>query len=516
MNLKGSEKYRYKQLRDEINTALTNKQFNHNIYQSTNGILRVLNAIVKTDGQNWASHVLDENGNPLLTPVEQQQFTDAFQNHIDDILQFFGKQSGGNNDVNDQYIESLVNSSDDQKDGIDDLYTTFIDKIRSMDQVVNDYASQYGVLKLEKEHDMMPDIPLIPETVTDIISSGLSFFVPADITKEALSKLKIPFRTIVSTIYIALDIARLTLSLKGQESQSKILSVLLSILELLRGDWKKSILSFIGYYGMTPLLYGQLGKVFLTSFRMFSPDLQDDFVFGSFDATKSFIIGILLSIFQVTAPQEIRLPIIAALDKIRLRKERINGVLEQADLPARPNYLSPTFQDLNNIQAIMTDPAYVCSCEFEELVKAVDKSAIIRTILELLRIPVTKEFIEYKCGKEPCKPFVTELVQDVKEQSNESSPSENIEKMETTPTENIVEKTEVAPSEVTEKVETTPSENIVEKTEVAPSEVTEKIEVSPLENKGKIEEKVETKPPMLFRPRGGRVLHTIGKKRSKK
>jgi hypothetical protein len=215
---------------------------------------------------------------------------------------------------------------------------------------------------------------------------------------------------------MALDIARMSMAITGQETGRKILTVMVSLLELLRGDWKKALLTFMGYYGMNPTLFGQFGKALLTGFRMFSPDLQDQFVFGSLDAAKSFMIGILLTIFQVTAPEEVRLPLIASLEEIAKRKAQMDGVLESEKLSARPNYLSPTFEDLNNIQAVMVDPAYICSCEFEELIKSVDQTTMIRVVLQLLRIPVTAEFRKLKCGAEPCHPFVKEVVEESEEE----------------------------------------------------------------------------------------------------
>jgi hypothetical protein len=65
----------------------------------------------------------------------------------------------------------------------------------------------------------------------------------------------------------------------------------------------------------------------------------------------------------------------------------------------------------------MSDDAYICSCEFKELVDTVDKSAIIRIILQILRIPVNNEMILYKCGSEPCKDFVTTVVEKAKNET---------------------------------------------------------------------------------------------------
>lgn len=431
--MSGLESGSYQGLRKQIDRALTDKDFTTRIFQSVNGVVAVVNAIVQTKGENWATHVVDEKGQPLLTPVEQQRFTEAFSGYIDSILGFFGQsrlQEGGAMDIT---LPSLVEPSDEPESttesnaiqGIDETFSQqFMKRINNVDQVVNDYASKYGILKLQREHDVEPDIPLIPEPAALAISQGVfalgsmvGFPIPPNVTMEFLAKLKVPFRTVIFTVYVALDVARISMGFAGRENGRKILSALLALLELLLGDWKKSILTFMGYYGMSPMLYGELGKVFLTSFRMFAPQLQDAFLMGSYDATKSFTVGLLLSIFQITAPEEVRLPLVAALQKVAQRKAEINGVLQGEGLPARPDYLSPSFEDLNNIQAVMSDTAYLCSCEFQELVEAVDKSSMIRTVLQILRIPVTKEFIEMKCGPGACKPFVSRLVENTQAQA---------------------------------------------------------------------------------------------------
>jgi hypothetical protein len=288
--------------------------------------------------------------------------------------------------------------------GIDDIYTKIIDRVRRVDSVVNDYASKYGILKLEKEHDAEPNI--------GIPSPPLGLPPPVTATLAVLSKIKVPFRTLIFTIYLILDIARLAIGISGPAIGRKIMSILLAILELLRGDWKKALLTIIGYYGMIPMIMGQLMKAFLTLFSMLSPDIQNNIVFGSLDVGKSFIIGLLLSIFQVTAPAAVRQPLIDILKKIADKKQEMDGTLEGIGLSKRPEYLSPNWNDLNNIQAVLSDKAYICSCEGRQLVAAVNKSAIIRIILEILRIPINENMITQKCGKEDCKDFITTLVKE--------------------------------------------------------------------------------------------------------
>lgn len=444
----------YASVRHQIEETLANKDFSKNLYESSNGISRILDAILATKGEDWAAHVVDDQGQPMLTEAEQQQFTHAFQDHVYGILAFFGAlrtqaKTGGADSTS---VSQLTGLSDDflatkeqqaigtygegqdptKMVGIDDIYTKFMGRIRNADQAMNHYASKYGVLKLEKEHDLKPDIRLIPEPVALALSQGVTALgsavgmpIPPSTTKSFLDKIKVSFRTIVFAVYMAMDITRISMAVSGRDTGRKVLSVLVALLDLLRGDWKKSILSFMGYFGMSPLLYGEVGKVFLTAFGMFSPQLQDTMILGSLDATKSFLVGLLLAIFQVTAPEEVRLPLIGALEKVAQHKAKMDGVLVDAGLSARPDDLAPTFADLNNLQTVLSDPAYLCSCEFQKMVDAVNQSSTIRVVLQLLRIPVSNEYKEYKCGPGPCKPFVSSVVETAqKEQAEQEKEDE--------------------------------------------------------------------------------------------
>jgi hypothetical protein len=428
MSLSDSQRYNLEELRELINNALLNKQMPDNLYKSVDGILRIIYTIYTTRGENWASHVVNNNGEPLLTPEEQSKFTNVLKPHIESIINFFDSHimlGGAPLSVTEMTdIATPV--------GVDDIYSKIINRIGNVNSTVNNYASKYGILKLEKEHDLDDDVQIIPNVIKPVISQGVlglstmaGLPILPTITMEALSKIKVPFRTIVFTIYLILDISRLAIGITGPAIGRKIMSILLAILELLRGDWKKSILTIVGYYGMIPMLIGQLFKTFLTLFRMLSPDIQNNILFGSLDAVKSFAIGLLLSIFQVSAPASIRKPLIDILNKIAERKAEMDRTLESTSLPERPEYLSPNWNDLNNIQAVLSDKAYICSCEGRQLVAAVNNAAIIRIILEILRIPISEDMITRKCGKEDCKDFVTSVVKEGLEQEaleQEASP----------------------------------------------------------------------------------------------
>jgi hypothetical protein len=213
----------------------------------------------------------------------------------------------------------------------------------------------------------------------------------------------------VIIIYLCLDIARMSAATAGIDSTRKTLSIILAILDLLRGDWKKAIMTIMGYVDSSSLFIGQFGKVFLFLFQTLSPRIQEQFVYGTYDTIKSFIIGLLFTIFKVTAPFGVRMPVIKVLETISKHKKDIDGTLKAADLEPLPDYMSPTFDDLNNLQAIMDDPAFLCSKEHHELVESANQSNMINVILQMARIPVSEQFIKYKCGTKPARSFIEEL-----------------------------------------------------------------------------------------------------------
>jgi hypothetical protein len=285
----------------------------------------------------------------------------------------------------------------------------------------------------------------------------------------------------------------------GQESARKTLSVAVALVDFLRGDWKRAIMSIMGYFGTAPLFMGQLGKAYLFLFQMLSPRIQDNFVFGAYDAVKSFLIGLLLTLFKVTAPYQLRKTVIEIFETIAKHKKDIDATLESADLNPLPEYMTPSFEDLNNLQALMDDPAFLCSKEHQELIKSINQSEMLNILLQLARIPVTEQFIKWKCDGKPARPFVEELADrqrkpNKKKNTNSvvtETPAVETPVVETPAAETPVEETPVeetpveeTPVEETPPAETPAVETPVEETPVAetpvPSTIEEKTEEAPL------------------------------------
>jgi hypothetical protein len=417
--------YSFKNFQTAIDGALKVPNMPERLGRSANGLIRIADAYMKAGGEEgWMANAKDATGNPLFTPEEQHKIEAAFKPptaggaYLPDPATLSGLPQATLNAKLAQ-ATNLPNVPD-----IDELYTKVVNKIKGFDTNVNQYASTYGILKLEKAGDLTGDVRMVSEPMSQLISSGVLTAstvagtpIPTEATQEVLSKIKAPVRLIVFAVYLFLDIARITMGVLGVSSGRKILSVLVALLELLRGDWKKAVLTFAGYFGSEPMLMGALVKVFLSMFRMLAPQLQDSIIYGSFDATKSMLVGFLLAVFQLTAPEEVRLPLIGALENVARKKAEIDGTLEQVGLSARPDYLSPTWADLNNIQAVISDKAYVCSAEFEELVKNINNAPAINLALQILRIPVSEQMNKMKCGDGVAKPFVATLAETAKQET---------------------------------------------------------------------------------------------------
>jgi len=90
--MNGAQRYTFSQLRDQVDEELQKPDMPKRFYKSTDGIFRIIDAIIKTKGEGWAAQVLNNQGQSMLTEAEQKQFTEAFQPYLQSILAFFGKE----------------------------------------------------------------------------------------------------------------------------------------------------------------------------------------------------------------------------------------------------------------------------------------------------------------------------------------------------------------------------------------------------------------------------------------
>jgi len=389
---------------DKFHTLLQSHSFGKRLYESTENICKILVAIVETKGVGWTDH-LDN-----LTDAEKQQYATAFEPFIPRILSFF----------NAKYEQHAgANEEEQEVQGVDNFYEKIMDFFDEMNKSVSESAS---IMRMESDFDSQEDIHPIPKKMSDSIKENLpiikAFSPPASIkVGESLEsivqtsdEINIPFRFIITIIHLFLDILRMSAAATGNDSRRMTLSIAVALLELLRGNWKIALMSMMGYFGSSSLYLGQLGKVIILLFQTLSPTIQTNLLYGGPNMVKSLIIGILLAIFKVTAPHDIRTRIISGFTTISDHITALNEELQNAGLKPLPAYMNITYSDFNSIQALIDDPIFVCSKEHRDLVDALNKCSIVRAVLQMLNIPVTERFRENKCGPGPGKSFIEELV----------------------------------------------------------------------------------------------------------
>jgi hypothetical protein len=384
------------------------------IYTNMDILARCIDSIFRHNGHpEWVADVYDVHRKPIFKPTEYEQIHSAFSVFFPVLFPFFGKpvpvdQSGGDNiDPRNAEIKRLQNEvnslrqtarpSRSDAQGIDALYRKVIDMFRSMNSSVINFASTYGILKLEKSFDDQTDPrPFLPLAGVP----GL----------QVIANTPVPIRVIVLFLYTCLDVARVFISISPDDNPfiRKVLSIIMAIVDILRGDVKKAILSFSSFFNKDYAIISVIGKVVLDIAGFISPYLQYRMTYGVLDVMKSMLAGVLLETFQTFAPYPLRAPVIEQIAVLReiaesnkkIIEERIENP-EQQELYA--SFLIPSFEQIQTLQSIFINDELLCD---PRVIHAVDTivgspeqpNMILKIVFELLGVPVDREERVRKCG----------------------------------------------------------------------------------------------------------------------
>lgn len=376
-----------------LKQATESNNFGETLYNSVDKLLRIAIVIKNTHGEpGWASKVLDANGNQVFDPSEQQQIESTLQPLVPHILYLLGEtntapQMGG----------AVERSS------IDKVRNSIINTINSANRSTQEFAADSGIVKMEKSDiDYYPFAPFLA--------------VPG--IGPIISQIPISPRAAIFFAYLAFELTRIFVASPYPAARSTM-SIMIAIVDLLRGDWKKAILSFAGYYSENAMMAGVYGKIFLSVYSMISPDIRDSIAYGMFDVAKSVIVGTVIQVVQLFAPMSVRMVINQGLTDLRaiIVEPEVTAIPTATDFEGNPlpqkkdYYRDLTFDDIQNIQAILRDPTRNCSKEFQGAIASLKESPLIENLLQLLGIPTLDEDIERMCGK-PILDYANNLARD--------------------------------------------------------------------------------------------------------
>ena len=329
----------------------------------------------------------------------------------------------------------------------DELVEKVMNSLNGINQTVYGIAQGTGIVKMQTEadedklsdvHPLKPIAPAVATLLTPVIPPGTQ-----PIIIKSLSDVAVPQRLIFILIYLFLDITRIGAAVAGKDSSRRFLSFAVAVLDFLQGDWKKAIMTFAGYFGNDYAFIGQLGKIYLTLFQTLSPRIQDNFIYGSVNAVKSFFIGALFTIFKLVATYDVRKPVIQIMKTIANHKRSVDSVLQGEGYKPLPDYMETSYDKLSDLQGVMDDPAFICSTEYETLLETRSKSKLLDIILTMCGIPLTPQFEDYVCDGER-EPFIDLIKKRQEKKSKKKRGTIAINKEATLPTKEATLPTEEA------------------------------------------------------------------------
>ena len=344
--------------------------------------------------KGWAAKLLDRHNDPLFDKNDAV----TLEGLIDTIIKpiFDKSQKGGTLDlVPSKMIQPAVPLINPDDISIDKTYEKVKNYLKGLNVQSHSLSRELGPYKYFYDTDASDIHIPIPTP------SGVPIQVP------------IAPRAIPIMIGAFIEAVRLFMSFGVMPNPvaRQIISVILAISDLFEGKWKNAILSFAGVFGQYPLVVGILGKLALNAFDLIPSDKQDKLLYTLFTSSKSFILGFYLWAISTFSPEFMRTIIKDAFKKLDTMVQDLNGKIKvmedsmQKSLGStfiiKFNRISqgsiPSFEDMKNLQTIATQPAIICSRDFQDIIKPLLNSPPVRLFLELCGIPTTKDALDLEC-----------------------------------------------------------------------------------------------------------------------
>jgi hypothetical protein len=199
----------------------------------------------------------------------------------------------------------------------------------------------------------------------------------------------------------------------------KILSFVLAIFDVLRGEWRSGVLSFLGVFGQSWMFTGMILKSARLVYSFISPDIQQDLESDIYKASKSMIIGFFLWMVTIVSPAYVRERVNNLMDSVKATVEQVNQQIDQLEpevqavaekmgatvkFPRIPLQQIPSFDDLQNLQILLRQPLFYCNDAVKPQIQSMAEIAPLRLFFELLSIPYEAEKIAEKCKDVPSDP----------------------------------------------------------------------------------------------------------------
>jgi len=386
------------------------KQHNSNLssrlYDAMDGMSRIALTYKETQGApGWASKAKNAEGKPIWSKQEAE----AFENLVETKLKELEEVQAGGDPVTVESPgptlsvtpkSSLVTLPVASTFSIDEIYENVRGYLDLIDTKNRELASILGPVAIVKH---------ITEDYTKNVE--IPFVSPI---YPFYTNLSIPPRMILPMIESILELCRLIVStnILDIEILRKILSLVLAIFDVTRGDWRNGIFSFLGFFGRETMRIGQSLKTAKWVYNFISPDIQRRIEDDLFAGGKSVIAGCLLWFASIISPGIVQRIVNNMIEVAKQPVEELNQKFEEIQVVAQksaakigatvtfpkfPLAQFPSFDDIQNFQSIVHQPEVFCSTQFQTALAPALEVPVLRVLLEMMNVPTTVDSILKTC-----------------------------------------------------------------------------------------------------------------------
>ena len=386
------------QVLEEINKAKTYLEANKDIlgeriYDAMDGFSRTALQFLNANGaQGWAAAAQDATGNALWAEEGAETVEAALPAAV---LAGGGPQIPG---IRLGANSSLITKPIPEDISLDKAYYAARDYLASIDEKNREIAQTIGPVAfingMEQDPRLGPFPPYLPAPI----------IFPSRLILPMLNTILETCRILVSVFPFRSDILR------------QILSLVLAIFDISRGNWRDGVLSLFGLFSTNMMLLGMVGKTARWVYNFISPDLQDQLEDDLYKSTKSMFVGFWLWLLSIAAPDFVRNQINELMETankaIEAAKDKLEPIQQKAiasgkqmgltvTFPKFPLEKLPSLDDIQNFQSLLHRPEILCSAEFQAVLQPALEIPPVRLLLELMNFPTQQEDKAKLCAGRP-------------------------------------------------------------------------------------------------------------------
>lgn len=388
--------------REVLNQIQTVKQYvqnhqqelPHQLYQAMDGLSRTALAYIDSKGKpGWAMNVKTAGEDTLWSPEQAEQLETLFPT----VAQRGGALS---QDTFKFGPESSLVTPDPSSTlpSLDELAGQVKAFLQSIDAKNRELAKMIGPVAMVNQMKTDPSIGPFPPFLAVPVK------IPARMILPMINGVLESCRLLVSNSFVDIGILR------------QLLSIVLAIFDVSRGEWRDGVLSFLGVFGKHYMIMGLVGKTFRWVYSFVSPDLQDRLETDMFDSFKSAILGSWLWVVSVVSPDFVRAQVNQLIETAKVPLEELNAQMAELEqqaqvsakaigaeiqFPTLPLDRIPSFDDIQNFQSILHQPEFICLPAFQSQLQRAMAVPALRIVLELLNVPTTELAMATVCKDQP-------------------------------------------------------------------------------------------------------------------